>query len=75
MHYRNNSELPPGLREELSKEAQDLYRETFNRNFPAFRERITSDSEELAHEAAWTTIKRTFKFSNGKWVPQEENAG
>lgn len=67
MHYRSISELPPDIQTELPKDAQEVYREIFNQNFPASRERITSDSEGLAHQAAWRAVKERYEFSNATW--------
>lgn len=67
MHYTSNSELPPDIRHELPKEAQDLYREIFNQNFPSSRRAIDSTSEQVAHEAAWRAVSGAFELKGGKW--------
>lgn len=67
MHYRTNSELPPDLREELPEEAQNLYRETFNKNYPKSRDKIVSDSEGLARQAAWKAVREVFVVKDGVW--------
>lgn len=68
MHYIANSELPQDLRKDLSPDAQDLYREVFNRNFPSSRNAIRVNSEALAHEAAWRAVKQSCELRAGVWV-------
>lgn len=67
MHYQTNRELPSDLRKELSEAAQDLYRETFNSNYPKNHKNVRYDSEEMAHEAAWMAVRSNFEFKDGIW--------
>jgi len=68
MQYQKNGELPEEIQQALSVEAQTLYREVFNRNFPEARESIRPSSEEMAHKAAWRAVRENFEEINGKWV-------
>lgn len=68
MHFITNSDLPPDIQEELPEEAQTLYRETFNRNFPISRDKIVSGSEGIAHQAAWRAVQREYRQEeDGVW--------
>jgi cation transport regulator ChaB len=67
MFYQTNRELPSDLRTELSEAAQNLYRETFNQNYPKNHNNVHYDSEELAHEAAWRAVRSNFELKDGMW--------
>ncbi len=61
MYFEKNEELPIGIKNALSEQAQTVYRETFNRNYPSDRDQIRPNSEEIAHQAAWRAVR---EFSN-----------
>lgn len=67
MYFKNNLELPSDIKKELSLKAQDVYRETFNSNYPQNHTHVHYDSEELAHEAAWIAVKQKFTLTDGLW--------
>lgn len=67
MYYKNNNELPSDIKKELSPAAQDLYRETFNNNYPQNHMNVHYDSEELAHESAWKAVREHFEQKGGIW--------
>jgi len=66
MPYRENSDLPPGVRNHLPAHAQDIYREAFNHAFAAH----TADprQEEAAHRIAWAAVERRYRKEGDAWV-------
>jgi cation transport regulator len=66
MPYRENSDLPPPVRNHLPEHAQDIYREAFNHAFAA----RTGDprQEAAAHRIAWAAVERRYRKEDGAWV-------
>jgi cation transport regulator len=73
MPYRNLRELPKGVRGNLPKHAQEIYRETYNSAWKMYRDperrRQGATREEVSHRVAWTAVKREYKKDpqTGKW--------
>jgi cation transport regulator len=73
MPYRNNSELPEMVRNNLPEHGQDIYRKAFNNAWEEYKEplerRGDESREEAAHKVAWSAVKRVYeKDSKGNWV-------
>jgi len=68
MPYRENSDLPPSVRNHLPEHAQSIYREAFNHAFAAH----SGDprQEEAAHRIAWAAVKRSYEKIGDEWVPR-----
>ena len=66
MPYRENSDLPPSVRNHLPEHAQSIYREAFNHAFAAH----SGDprKEEAAHRIAWAAVKRSYEKIGDEWV-------
>jgi cation transport regulator len=66
MPYRENSDLPPSVRNHLPEHAQSIYREAFNHAFAAH----SGDprQEEAAHRIAWAAVKRSYEKIGDEWV-------
>ena len=73
MPYRSNSELPKGVKNSLTKHAQDIYREAYNNAWDQYDQpeerRDSNTREETAHRVAWSAVKKKYKKNNssGKW--------
>ena len=73
MPYRSNSELPKGVKNALTKHAQEIYREAYNSAWDQYDQpeerRGDSSREETAHRVAWSAVKKKYKKNNssGKW--------
>lgn len=72
MPYRNLSELPDSVRDNVPKHAQDIYKEAFNSAWKEYADkddRRGDDSrEEVAHKVAWAAVKQDYhKGDDGKW--------
>jgi cation transport regulator len=67
MPYRDNSDLPPPVRDHLPAHAQDIYREAFN---SAWSHHVFDRRrEEAAHRIAWAAVKRRYRKVGRVWVP------
>jgi cation transport regulator len=71
--YKNNSDLPDKVKENLPDHAQDIYREAFNSAWEQYDEKEERQEgrtrEETAHAVAWSAVENTYeKNENGEWV-------
>jgi cation transport regulator len=72
MPYKNRSELPESVRDNLPAHAQGIYKEAFNSAWDEY-----GQDESRAHRVAWGAVQRKYhKDPSGKWVegPTEEKA-
>jgi cation transport regulator len=73
MPYKKNSELPKGVKDNLTKHAQDIYREAYNSAWDQYdrpeERRGDASREETAHRVAWAAVKKQYKKNktSGKW--------
>ena len=66
MPYRENSDLPPSVRNHLPEHARSIYREAFNHAFAAHAG--DPRQEEAAHRIAWAAVKRSHEKIGDEWV-------
>ncbi|MGD8407548.1 MAG: ChaB family protein [Thiohalophilus sp.] len=66
MPYDRIDQLPDSVRNNLPKEAQQIYKEAFNNAWEEYSDR--SDREATAHKVAWAAVKKKYEKSSGKWV-------
>jgi cation transport regulator len=73
MPYRDISDLPERVKENLPKHAQEIYLEAFNNAWDRYAEpeerRGAASREETAHKVAWSAVKKTYEKDekSGKW--------
>lgn len=72
MPFNKLSELPKGVKDNLPKHAQEIYKEAFNSAWEEYKDekkrRGDSDREETAHKVAWGAVKESYeKVADGKW--------
>ena len=77
MPYKNISELPDSVRDNVPKHAQEIYKEAFNSAWEQYDEpeerRGDASREETAHKVAWAAVKREYeKNEDGRWVEKKE---
>jgi cation transport regulator len=66
MPYDKVTELPKGVRNNLPKHAQDIYKEAFNSAEEQY------DEESRAHRVAWSAVEQKYeKNEKGNWVSKE----
>ncbi|MDD3265946.1 MAG: ChaB family protein [Burkholderiales bacterium] len=74
MPYKNNSDLPESVKNNLPKHAQDIYRAAFNNTYEEYKEpnsrRDDSTQEEVAHKVAWAAVKNKYikNDNSGNWI-------
>lgn len=69
MPYDQRSQLPKGVRNNLPKHAQDIYKEAFNSAEEQY------DEESRAHRVAWGAVEQKYeKNQNGNWVRKDEDS-
>jgi len=76
MPYKNNDELPKGVKDHLPAHAQNIYREAFNNAFSEYKDiskrRGPAPHEVVAHKVAWAAVKKVYKKGeDGNWVEKE----
>ena len=64
MPYRRLSDLPKGVRDNVPKHAQEIYRAAFNSAWDEY-----GHDEERAHRIAWAAVKEKYEKNEktGKW--------
>jgi cation transport regulator len=73
MPYKNNSDLPKKVFNNLPEHALDIYREAFNHAWdeysdPNKRRDANKSREEICHKVAWNAVKnKYYKDEDGKW--------
>ncbi len=66
MPYDQISQLPKGVKNNLPKHAQEIYKEAFNSAEQQY------DEESQAHRVAWGAVEEKYeKNSKGNWVSKE----
>jgi cation transport regulator len=64
MPYKNRSELPDSVKDNLPDHAQGIYKEAFNSAWEQY-----NHDEERSHRVAWGAVKESYhKNDDGKWV-------
>jgi cation transport regulator len=64
MPYKNRSELPDSVKDNLPDHAQGIYKEAFNSAWEQYHH-----DEERSHRVAWGAVKESYhKNDDGKWV-------
>lgn len=76
MPYRERSELPEGVRENLPAHAQDIYLAAFNSAWDGYADPDDragdATREETAHKVAWSAVKGQYeKGEDGRWREKE----
>lgn len=76
MPYRNNSELPDNVKDNLPSHAQEIYRKAFNSAWDEYQDpddrRGDSGREETAHRVAWSAVKQEYHKEGDRWVRDKD---
>jgi cation transport regulator len=69
MPYKNLSDLPDGVRNNLPTHAQEIYQAAFNHAWDEYAARGPAGREETAHKVAWSAVKKSYRKdqTSGKW--------
>ena len=69
MPYDKITELPKGVRNNLPKYAQEIYKEAFNSAEEQY------DEESRAHRVAWSAVEQKYeKNDKGNWVKKDSDS-
>lgn len=68
MPWKNITDLPPEIKENLPAKAQKLFLGSFNDAYGGTCKDRGDDKEACAIKIAWGAVKKQFKQQNGKWV-------
>jgi cation transport regulator len=72
MPYRNLSDLPDSVKDNLPKHAQEIYKEAFNSAWDQYEDpekrRDDSSREEVSHKVAWSAVKEKYEKKADEWV-------
>lgn len=76
MPYKNLSDLPDSVRDNVPKHAQEIYKEAYNSAWKEYADpedrRDDSSREETSHKVAWAAVKQKYEKQNEKWVRKKE---
>lgn len=78
MPYKSITELPPGIKDNLPKDAQRIWREVFNTTLDSCKSKggSTKTCDTYARTISWTAIKNAgYKKDpkSGKWKKQQKS--
>ncbi len=70
MPYQSLSELPDQVKDNLPKQAQEIYKEAFNHAWQQYKDPDDRDDsrEAVAHKVAWSAVKEKYRKEEGQWV-------
>lgn len=72
MPYKNLSDLPDTVKDNLPEHAQEIYRAAFNSAWEQYKnpeDRYDDDDREtVAHKVAWSAVKEKYKKQGDQWV-------
>ncbi len=77
MPYKNLSDLPEQVRDNLPKHAQEIFQAAYNSAWDQYdkpsERRGDASREETASKVAWAAVKKKYeKSENGRWVKKKE---
>ena len=72
MPYKDISELPDSVRDNVPRHAQEIYKEAYNSAWDEYKDpderRGDASREETAHKVAWSAVKQSYeKGDDGRW--------
>jgi len=66
MPYDSINELPPGVKDNVPKHGQEIYKEAFNSAWDQY-----DHDEERSHRVAWGAVKDKYeKGDDDRWHPK-----
>ena len=72
MPYKNLSDLPDSVQDNLPKHAQEIYRAAYNSAWDEYKDpderRDDASREEVSHRVAWSAVGQRYeKDDAGRW--------
>ena len=76
MPYQKLADLPDGVKDNLPRHAQEIYKEAYNNAWEQYKDpderRGDATREETAHRVAWAAVKHKYeKNDQGDWVDMD----
>jgi cation transport regulator len=76
MPYQKLADLPDGVKDNLPRHAQEIYKEAYNNAWEQYKDpderRGDATREETAHRVAWAAVKHKYeKNDQGDWVDKD----
>jgi cation transport regulator len=72
MLYEQISDLPATVQDSLPEQAQEIYRQAYNRAYRMYANpwsrRGAASQAEIANKIAWRAVKEKYQKDNGQWV-------
>jgi cation transport regulator len=72
MPYEKITDLPESVRDNLPRQAQEIYQAAFNNAWDQYKDKADrrgdASREEVAHRVAWSAVKQKYEKRNEKWV-------
>jgi cation transport regulator len=76
MPYKNVSDLPDGVKDNLPEKAQEIYMKAYNSAHEEYKDpadrRGHASLEETSAKIAWAAVKKKYEKSDGKWRLKKE---
>ncbi|HZW61466.1 MAG TPA: ChaB family protein [Candidatus Babeliales bacterium] len=69
MPYKNNNDLPAGVRNHLPDHAQSIYRKAFNNAIDEY-----GDDDARAARVAWGAVKKEYAKKGTQWVAKKQSS-
>lgn len=75
MPFRNLSDLPGAITDNLPKHGQEIYMTAYNSAWNEYKDkderRAGTSREETSHKVAWAAVKNVYQknLKTGKWEP------
>lgn len=72
MPYKDLSDLPDSVKDNLPKHAQEIYRAAYNSAWDEYKDpedrRDDASREEVSHRVAWSAVRQKYeKGESGRW--------
>lgn len=76
MPYKQTSELPDSVRDNLPQPAQEIFKDAYNNAWDEYADpkdrRGDASREETAFRVAWAAVKKKYvKNDDGRWVSKD----
>ena len=74
MPYKTRTDLPKGVKNNLPKGAQEIYKAAFNSAWESYDdpEERTGSRDQTAHRVAWSAVKKSYEKTDNGWHKKEE---
>ena len=71
MPYKNLSDLPDSVKDNLPKHAQEIYRAAYNSAWDEYKDpddrRSDASREETSHRVAWSAVEQKYEKDDSGW--------